>query len=56
MSNNGRKFLEIIAIVNKGEIQFFLGHKNEETIRIKIIMLEVQCIVNKVIICISLSF
>jgi hypothetical protein len=55
-SNNGRKFLEIIAIVNKGDIHFLLGHKNEETMRIKIIMLEVQCIINKVIICIPLSF
>lgn len=47
-SNNGRKFLEIIEIVNKGDIHFFLGHKNEETIKVKIIMVEVQCIINKI--------
>jgi len=55
-SNNGRKFLEIIEIVNNGEIHLFLGHKNEETISMKIIMVEVQCINNKARICISLSF
>ena len=55
-SNNGIKFLAIITTVNKGEIHFFLGHKNEETISIKIIMVDVQCIINKARICISLSF
>jgi hypothetical protein len=41
-STNGKKFLEIITIVNNGEIHFFLVHKNVEQISVKIIMVEVQ--------------
>ena len=55
-SNNGKKFLEIIEIVNNGEIHFFLGHKNEETIKTKIIIVEVQCIISRIRIYISSSY
>jgi len=41
-SNNGIKFLAIITIVNNGDIHFFLGHKNDATSSMKIIMVELQ--------------
>ena len=54
-SNKGKKFLEIIAIVNNGETHFFLGQIIVEKISIKIIMVKVQCIINKAKIYVSFS-
>jgi len=44
-----------MKIVNKGEINFFLGNKNEITSNVKIIIVVVQCIINKANISISFS-
>jgi len=55
-SNNGIKFLPVIKIVSNGEINFFFGHKNEAISSEKIIIVEVQWIINKANISVSLSF
>ena len=55
-SKYGMKFLAVIKIVNNIEIHYFLGHKNKETSRIKIIKVEIQWINNKASIYTSFSF